>query len=329
METVFVDDDNRSGIYDGTLDHPYRTIDDALKNAEESDVIFVFNGLYPERIKISTSIILIGENKKTTIVDGRGEGTVIDIYANNVEMSGFTIRNSGSGYSYEACGISVNADEVTISDMIISENYNGIHVDYSFQSTSVHHTQIYNNKKDGVIITYSNKFVISNNEIYENGRYGCIISNSIQGSITNNLLLDNNKSGITFWESSDNDLHHNLLEGNHEFGVLMNYSQNNDVYKNTIQDCSQGIYLYDSGTNEFYNNNFLKNTEGHAFFHTIIRRVSVDELQSSGRNVWSSNFWDTWDGNGAYVIQGTISIMSIDVTLKNVDRSPAQEPYDI
>ena len=42
-KTIFVDGDNLSGIYDGTINHPFRTISDALSYANENDAIFIFS----------------------------------------------------------------------------------------------------------------------------------------------------------------------------------------------------------------------------------------------------------------------------------------------
>ena len=208
-KTIFVDADNISGFYDGTISHPFRNISDALPYAGENEVIFVFSGLYSENIKINKPIALIGENKKSTILDGQYKGTVIEVYANNVEISGITVQNSGPGLDYDSCGIYVYADKVVIYNTIISSNYNGINIEYSFGSTSIYNNQICNNENDGLIITHCHNFFIYNNEIFENGENGCNVFYSIQGIIHNNILIFNDISGITFWGSSDNDFYDN------------------------------------------------------------------------------------------------------------------------
>jgi len=327
-KTIFVDGDNLSGIYDGTINHPFKSISDAIQYAGEYDTIFVFNGIYHEKIKINKPITLIGENKKSTILDGLYGGTVIYVYANNVEISGITVRNSGPGFDYDSCGIYVYADKVVIYDTIIYGNFYGIHIDFSFESTSIYGNQICNNKRDGLIITNSRKFSISNNEIFENGKCGCYVDNSVLGIIDNNILTFNGISGITFWYSSDNYFRDNYLDGNLEFGVNMNNSHNNNVFYNTIKNCTRGIYLYDSGRNEIDNNNFLENSKNHAFFHIVIGRLSINEFVSFGLNTWYENYWDTWNGNGIYVIDGVLNFFSQSIHIINYDRSPAYKPYD-
>ena len=76
----------------------YITIQEAIDNADNGDTVFVYDDSSPyyENIAINTSITLIGENKENTIIDGSGEGDVVKINANEVNISGFTIRNSGN-----------------------------------------------------------------------------------------------------------------------------------------------------------------------------------------------------------------------------------------
>ena len=68
---IYVDDSNLYGPWDGTIENPYMAINDAINNCTNGDTISVFNGTYFEKISINNSINLIGENKKTTIIDGQ------------------------------------------------------------------------------------------------------------------------------------------------------------------------------------------------------------------------------------------------------------------
>jgi len=73
----------------------YSTIQDAIDNATDGDMVFVYNGMYDldDWIIIDKSIGLIGENKFNTIINGVG----IYINVSNVNISGFTVQN-GFGF---------------------------------------------------------------------------------------------------------------------------------------------------------------------------------------------------------------------------------------
>jgi hypothetical protein len=150
-KTIFVNDDNINGPYLGTINYPYRTIGDAISYADNFDVVFVFSGVYYENIIITKLISLIGENKYTTIIDGNFQEDVIQIYNDNIEISGFTIRNSGYDFVNYYAGIKIYSNNADINQNIIKNNFDGIRICYSYKST-INNNKILNNIKDGIIV---------------------------------------------------------------------------------------------------------------------------------------------------------------------------------
>ena len=64
-KTIYVDDDNTEGPWDGSLEHPYLHISDGVANADSGDTVFVFSGDYHEFFHITkSSIKLVGERQK-------------------------------------------------------------------------------------------------------------------------------------------------------------------------------------------------------------------------------------------------------------------------
>jgi parallel beta-helix repeat protein len=125
--TIYVDDDNTAGPWDGTLEHPYQFIQDGIDHAADDDTVFVFSGIYNENIVIFPSLTLLGENKERTIIDGDGVGTVVKITADSVSLSGFTITKCGSDPN--DAGILIHTRYNTIyENNIRKNNYYGIHV---------------------------------------------------------------------------------------------------------------------------------------------------------------------------------------------------------
>jgi parallel beta-helix repeat protein len=124
--TIYVDDDNTEGPWDGTLEHPYQFIQDGIDNANDGDYLFVFNGTYFENIIIYHSITVRGESRYTTIIDGENDGSVVQITTEDVTLREFTIKNCGT--NPHNAGISVNTEENSISKNIIKDNNIGIRV---------------------------------------------------------------------------------------------------------------------------------------------------------------------------------------------------------
>ena len=148
----------------------YSMIQEAINASSEGDLIFVFAGIYNEKIKINKSINLIGENKETTIIDGKDEFNAILINASWVNISRFTIKNALlSGIFIESvwnCNIFQN-----------NINSNNIGIKISFASN----LKIYNNTiSDNLLIginiscnhtnfsTDNNASLCFNNSIFHN-----------------------------------------------------------------------------------------------------------------------------------------------------------------
>jgi nitrous oxidase accessory protein len=92
---IYVDDDNTDGPWDGTQEHPYNTIQDAIDQAKDADTIIVNNGIYTEYIIINKSIHLLGENRENTILKNSNDNdTIVIDNTNNVNIKNITIECS-------------------------------------------------------------------------------------------------------------------------------------------------------------------------------------------------------------------------------------------
>ena len=75
----------------------YSNIQDAIDNASAGDIVFVCNGSYYENVVINKAISLTGEDRDNTVIDGSGLGSVVSIFSDLVNISGFTIENGAVG----------------------------------------------------------------------------------------------------------------------------------------------------------------------------------------------------------------------------------------
>lgn len=197
-DTIYVDDDNTVGPWDGTLEHPYQHIQDGIDHASPSDTVFVFSGNYYEHIRIDESIDLVGEDSETTIIDGSGWGTVISAYVEGIDISSFTVQNAGfiqrpfALHSAVYCG----SNNINIHGNIIrNNNFAGL-VILSDEGINIYENLIENNPFGLYLLGAENCKLFSN--IIRKNRYGIVIS-GFNSTISNNDI----RSSLTGLLSSE------------------------------------------------------------------------------------------------------------------------------
>jgi len=190
----------------------YSNIQSAIDDAKSGDTIFVYDDSSPyyENLIVDKSITLIGENRETTIIDGGENGDVIQVSADGITISHFTIRNGGKSCS----GITLTSysDYNIISNNTITSNiWDGISLFYSSNNTI--RDNIISSNSDGIYIChYCNNNNVLANTILDNDYYGLFIQSLNNDNIFHSNNLINNGQNA---HDSGNDIWDNEWNGNY------------------------------------------------------------------------------------------------------------------
>lgn len=291
---LYVDDDNTMGPWNGSEEHPYQTITDAVDNAYDGWTIYVKNGTYYENLVINKTINLDGENPETTIIDGNNQGIVIYVQKPNVRVSGLTIQNSGSKRLDSGIRTLTLDSNLTVKNCIIQNNDVGIYLNCAdFETYTSTKNMIYNNTIEnnnvGIFTTWVHNNEIIDNTISNNMIHGIEMEASKFSTLKNNEIYDNKETGIY--------LHGNCAESR--------------IQENLIKNNTQGLIIKETSNCEIKSNNFIDNTEQAGF------------IRSRG-NTWRSNFWSDWERILPRPIRGTINFANL--PWLNFDWLPAAQP---
>jgi hypothetical protein len=160
----------------------YPTIQAAIGNASAGDTVYVKKGTYyvphDQVIVVDKSLSFIGEDPENTIIDGIDKGeysmghyvmtwNAITIYASDVTIRGFTIKNCNTA-------ISVDEHSLPAGIKIVGNNILNNHIPITIWSGS--------------------DFLISGNEIADNDA-------GVGNRASNGVISDNNITELGVWGS--------------------------------------------------------------------------------------------------------------------------------
>jgi parallel beta-helix repeat protein len=295
----------------GSGPNNYTSIQDAINDSVNDDTVFVYDDSSPyyENLLVKKSIIIQGENKYTTIIDGSNNSHGINIIADDVTVTGFTIQNCSGRLFTLISGILLSSNNNKIMDNIILQNQYGISNIIKFNSLPM-------NIRDNTI---------TNNQIIHN-YHGIYLVNISNVTISRNNISQNDE-GIMLIGVITTNISFNIISQN-EGGIAIIYSYNAVIYRNNISYNNGGVLTGVTSSNKILKNNFIGNKKLSAI--TVQRLALIMYIiylkyylqVPIHRNVWNGNYWNK-PRSLPYIIPEFLSLRF------KVDWNPAQEPYEI
>jgi nitrous oxidase accessory protein len=263
-------------------------IADALERARDGDRIRILPGIYREGpISISKSVSLVGEGYPE--LDGEGEHPVLVVRAENVEIRGLLIRNTGVSYTRDnaairfeevgGCVVEGNRLEnnffgiylaktrgcrvvdnvLTASGTREAASGNGIHL-WNARDTHIQGNRIVGHR-DGIYLEFAEGATIRDNHSERNLRYGLHFMFSNDTEYTGNTFR-NNSAGVAIMYSKRVRMTGNRFEDNWgaaSYGLLLKEITDSEIRGNVIRRNTVGIYSEGSSRIAISNNQFVRN----------------------------------------------------------------------
>jgi nitrous oxidase accessory protein len=272
----------------------------AIDSAPEGSILKLPAGIYSGKIVIDKPLTIVGK-EDGVVIDGGGNGTVVEIKSSYVTLKNVKVIGSGALHHQLDAGIKIEkAKQCEVSNVIIDDCLFGI--DMQMTHNSIIQNNIIYSKKfdlglrgDGLRLWYSNDNIIKKNSLiksrdmvvwYSHGniieenygkynRYSLHFMYAGKNYVRNNLY-EFNSVGIFFMYSQDTIARNNIVKsslGATGMGIGFKEISNFTVEDNTVLYCARGLYVdrspFQPGTNNFVNRNkILYNSEA-IHFHSI------------------------------------------------------------
>lgn len=315
-----------------------------IAGAPAGSTVVVPPGTYREHLRIEKPIRLVGRdesdaNAPRAIIDGGGNGDIVEIAAEGVEVRGFIVRNTGINLDRENCGIRVLSPRAVIADNILEDVLFGI--DLKAASDSVVRGNRIGGKSldvarrgDGLRLWRSDRVSVEGNTIhdgrdtilwYSTGvtvrgnrcvrcRYGLHLMFS-DGVTLDGNTLEGNSVGVYFMYSKRLTLTNNRMirnRGPSGYGLGLKETDQFRVEGNLFVGNRAGVYIDGSPFSTaqpgvFRANTFAENDTGMAFLPNARGNVvagnnfldNIEQVSVLGRGDLSKNDFAA-DGRGNF-----------------------------
>ena len=237
-----------------------------------------------------------------------------DILASNNYLSGNkALYNNGSGFNIE------NSDlNYLENNLAFANRYWGYYFSNSNDNVLLLNNATANHLDGFALLSNSINNTFENNTAFGNGWSGFYMEYSNNNNYTSNNATANLRSGFNVYVTGQQTFTKNIAESN-TFGFQINSNQSILIDNQANRNTKTGFFLSNSNDTKLSKNVAIENFEygilinGTSKTNTINLNVLVlNQVQnvqdnSNNTNIWKSNSFSDYSGNGIYHISGTTS----------------------
>ncbi len=229
----------------------------ALAAAQPGATITVPPGVYPGPLVIDKPLTLVGEGMP--VIQGAGDGNVVEITAPDVTLRGFVVRGSGISLDREDSGITVGAKGTVLENNRVEDALFGIYL-HNAPNSILRGNDIggkdlpISRQGDGLKIWYSADTLVEDNVMHDSR--DAVIWFSPGVTVRHNTM-EHNRYGMHFMQTGNHLIEDNILRHN-SVGIYLMYGDNYVIRNNLLLD-NRGPSGYGLGLKEIDNGLFEGN----------------------------------------------------------------------
>jgi len=318
------------------------TLRNAIAAAEPHDILKLKAGVYDGPLAIGKPLTLEGETG--AIIDGKGQGRVIEVTSPDVVIRGLAIRGSGTRLDQMDAGIFLeqSAARAIVENNDIEGNLVGVYVHGSVDSIVkgnkiVGRTDLWQSEagngvylwnapgvkildnditggRDGIFTNVSHNDVFHGNRLH-GVRFAIHYMYTNDSEITDNVSIGNH-AGFVMMYSDRLVIHGNLSVNDRDHGLLLNYTNSSDIEGNAVlHGGNKCLFIYNANKNRIDRNwfegcrigvHFTAGSERNTFFENAFIGNETQVMYVGTRYLdWSKDGrGNYWSDNPAFDLNG-------------------------
>ncbi len=266
----------------------YETINSALENATDGDVILIHEGVYHENLLVDKQLEIRGTESTGVIIDGSEADTAVNVIMDGVIFKDLSVINA-------AVGVKVQAGNVHVENCHISYTDNAV-ILYDVSGGAIHDVTI-SNTEEGILIWYSKDAYISGITVTEPEGQGIRLTESEDIVISECIVTDPGYHPFYVGRSTDIIIENSSFTGG-SHGLFLYQSQNIALAHNHIARGIgiRGDSLMNFDSHSIENNTvdgggiyYLQSINGIRLFNTTGQIILVNVTESIVHRSFSSH----------------------------------------
>ena len=242
----------------------YRSISEAIKNAEEGTSILVRPGIYEEGIVINKPLEIIGEGTKDKIIIQSSDSDCILMQTDYAVVKNLTLWGRAGRKGKNFFGVDIPQGHLILENCdITSDSLSCVAIHGSSTNPTIKNCHIHDGKDCGVWVYENGEGTIEYCEIFANAKSGVDIKQGANPMIKNCHIHDGKACGVSVWKNGEGTIEDCYIFANTHAGVTIE-QEGNPLMKNCKinRNGYEAIWVFNNGKGTVENCDLTNNKRG-------------------------------------------------------------------
>lgn len=262
----------------------YKTITEAINNAQPGTRILVRPGVYQESLVVDKKLTIVGDGAKAEIIIESTDASCLLIQTDNAEVRGLTLRCRAGQQNKQYFAVNIPQGQAILADCdITSDSLSSVAIHGSTANPTIQKCQIHDSKQSGIYIYDNGRGIIEDCDIFRNTTTEITIDTNAQPIIRGCKIHDGKEGGILIREQGLGTVEDCAIFNNTLSGIEIKEDSNPTIQRCKIYDSKQGggllIHQKGRGTVEDCDiyNNALSGVEIREGGNPLIRQCRINK----------------------------------------------------